>query len=240
MNAQTNSIWAKDLLGYNNDSNYDLANYGCLVTAWGNMLIAATGDQSFNPRWVNNWMKSNNGFTPGGGEFIFSSALGMGHVTAQGWVNSVDKVNTFLAPTPNFAIVECRNKQGGQHFVLANKVGRIIDSADGKEKPLSTYLFVNAHLYTATNMPAQEATPVPIPPASGVLDATTTINVTVLNARAEPNTSSPVMAVAHAGTIHVNGWIRGQQVTVNGRTDNVWLKTDGNHWIAQAGTSQHE
>ena len=238
--AQTSQPWASDLLGFNTDPNWDLANQGCLATAWGNMLVATTGDESWTPAKVNDWMKANGGFVAGGGLFIFSVALGMGGVTAHGLTADVNAVNNFLKDPPNFAIIEVRTSSGGQHFVLGSAVNTIIDSEDGRQKSLGTYRFVQAHLYTAISLPAAFVAPVPPPVTSGALNATATINVPILNARAQPTTQSPVMATAHAGVIHVNQWTVGEQVTVNGRTDNIWLLTDGGHWIAQAGTTLHE
>jgi len=238
--AQTSQPWATNLLGWNTDPNWDLANQGCLVTAWGNLLVATTGDESWTPVKVNDWMKANGGFVAGGGLFIFSEALGMGGVTYLGMDGSVSAVNSWLKDPPNFAIIEVRTASGGQHFVLGTAVNTIIDSEDGRLKKLGTYKFVQAHLYTAISLPVQQEAPVAPPVTSGPLNATATINVPILNARALPTTQSPVMATAHAGTIHVSEWTIGETVTVNGRTDNVWLKTDAGHFVAQAGTTLKE
>lgn len=239
-NSQTDLRWSKELLGFNTDPNWNIGNQGCLVTAWGNLLIATTGNIDQTPSQINNWMKSNGGFVPGGGLFIFSTALGMGGVAYHGITNQVAALNTFLKDPPNFAIIEVRTASGSQHFVLGTAVNTIIDSEDGKQKALKTYPFVQAHLYTATAMPVQVETPAPAPVTSGPLNTTATINVPILNARTEPTTASPVAATAHAGTIHVNEWVTGESVTVNGRTDNIWLRTDGGHFIAQAGTTLKE
>lgn len=237
MNAQSNSAWSSQLLGYNTDPNYNIGNFGCLVDAWGNMLIATTGDQQWTPARVNDWMKEHQGFVAGGGIFIFSVALGMGGVTAHGITGDVSQLNSFLKDPPNFAIIEVKGPRG-QHFVLGSAVNTIIDSQDGRQKALKTYPFVQAHLYTAIAMPAPAAQTPTGPVMSGLLDTVVTINVGVLNAREQPNLGSPVMATAHLGTIHVNEWKVGDTVTINGRTDNIWLRTDGNHWIGQAGTTR--
>lgn len=234
-NAQSNSAWASQLLGYNSDPNYNIGNYGCLVAAWGNMLVAATGDPQWTPSRVNDWMKEHQGFVTDGGMFIFSVALGMGGVTAHGVTNDLGQLNSFLKDPPNFAIIEVRGPRG-QHFVLGSAVNTIIDSQDGKQKALKTYPFVQAHLYRAIAMPVPQTAPAVA--TSGLLDAVVTVNVPILNARALPSTLSTVMARAHAGTIHVNQWVQGELVTINGRTDNVWLLTDANHYISQAGTTR--
>lgn len=235
--SQVDSRWGDVLLGYNTDASYNLRNFGCVVTAYGNMMVAVTGDEGYTPAMVNQWMVDQGGFLPGGGVFVWQVALGMGHVTAQGQSNDLGAVNKFLASEPNFAILEVRAGTR-QHFVLAPYVDEIVDSEDGQVKSQATYPFVNAHLYTSLD-PA----PAQAPATSGALDTTVQVMVPLLNARPEPDTSQPPVAVAHYGSIHVTGWADGQQVTVGKspytRTDNVWLKTDAGHWIAQAGCSSN-
>lgn len=230
--SQTDARWANTLLGYNTDSYYTIGRFGCLVAAWGNLMIASTGDEGYTPLMVNQWLKGNNGFLPGGGVFIWSQALNMGHVNSSGTSVDINYVNRFLEAEPNFAILEV-SASGRQHFVFAPYVNEIIDSQDGKLKLMNTYPFVGAHLFTA------QALPTPAVPTSGALNAIVTITVPLLNARTEPTTTAPIAAQAHQGTIHVTSWIVGQQVTVGGRTDNIWLQTDGGHWIAQAGCNSN-
>jgi len=232
--GQTDSRWAKEELGYNTDPAYNIGTFGCLVTAWANLLVSVTADQSFTPEFINNWARANQGFLPEGGIFIWSQALNLGHVTGGGVTTDLNAVNQFLQSPPNFAILEVR-AGAKQHFVLAPYVGKIVDSEDGRLKSMATYPFVAAHLYTAI-APATP-TPPPPPPTSGALDATVTIRVPLLNARLEPNTSSDAVSQFHAGYAHTTWWTVGQNVTVGGRTDNIWLKSDGGHWFAQAGTS---
>ncbi len=227
--SQQDNRWSSLLLGYNQDAYYNIGRFGCVITAWGNMLIAATGDQGYTPAMVNRWMVANNGFLPGGGVFIWSAALGMGHVNARGTTADLNALNAFLQDPPNFAIVEV-NASGRQHFCLAPFVNKIVDSEDGEIKPMSTYPFVSAHLYTALALP----TP-PAPPTSGDLNAIANVRIPLLNARTEPNTSSPAVAQFHAGPAHVTGWVNGQTVAIAGKTDNVWLRSDAGHYASQAG-----
>jgi hypothetical protein len=227
--SQTDPRWANALLGYNTDSYYTIGRFGCLVAAWGNLMVACTGAEANTPINTNNWLKENNGFLPGGGVFIWSAALNMGHVNAAGTSVDINYVNDFLRTDANFAILEV-SAGGRQHFVFAPYVDEIIDSQDGKLKSMSTYPFVGAHLFTAQNLPT------PVIPTSGTLDATVDIIVPLLNARTEPTTASPAVAQFHAGYAHITGWSVGQDVTVGGRTDNVWLKSDNGHWFTQAGT----
>lgn len=147
--AQTDNRWKNELLGFNTEQPYNLGNFGCLITAYGNMLIAITANQQYTPEWVNNWLKANNGFVAGGGIMYWTAPLALGHVTAQGTTTDLATVNNWLKSPPNYAILEVKNSAGGQHFVLGNLVNTIIDSEDGKQKPMGTYPFVQAHLYTA-------------------------------------------------------------------------------------------
>ncbi len=227
--AQTDPRWASQELGFNTDPAYNIGNFGCLVTAWANLMVATTGNEGYTPELVNQWMKDHNGFVAGGGIFVWSAAPVMGGVTAAGTTTDLNAVESFLQADPNFAILEVRAGTR-QHFVLAPYVGKIVDSEDGVLKSVSTYPFVAAHLFTATSLP----TP-PAPPTSGNLDATVTIRVPLLNSRTEPNTTSAIAAQFHAGYAHTTGWVASQTVTVGGRTDNIWLKSDAGHWFAQAG-----
>ncbi len=239
--GQTDSRWGDVLLGYNTDASYNLRNFGCVVTAYANLLMAITGDIGYTPPMVNQWMVNQGGFLPGGGIFDWNVALGMGHVTLQGVSSDLGAVNTFLQQPPNFAILGVNPGANGQprHFVLAPWVNKIVDSEDGQVKSQSTYPFVSAHLYTSLD-PVPAAPAPPPPPTSGSLNATVKVMVPLLNARTAPTTDSDIVAVAHYGSIHVTGWANGQSVTVGKapytRTDNVWLKTDAGHFIAQAGT----
>ncbi len=231
--SQEDPRWGSLLLGYNSDPYYSIKNFGCVVTAWGNMMVAVTGSQDYTPAWVNRWMQDHQGFLPGGGIFIWSQTLDMGGVAARGITSDLNSVNAFLQDPANFAVLEVKAGTR-QHFVMAPFVNKIVDSEDGKLKAMSTYPFVAAHLYTALALPQP-----PAPPTSGPLDATVNIRVPLLNARMEPNTTSAVAAQFHQGFAHTTGWQESQTVTVGGRTDDIWLKSDAGHWFAQAGTDSN-
>lgn len=235
--SQNDPRWANEILGFNPPGSvFTIGQYGCVVAAEANLQKAATGNAQISPDFVNSWGKANGAFVPGTGVWIWSAGLGLGGVTAKGTTSDVNAVNNFLQADPNFAIIEVV-ANGRQHFCLAPYVNTIADSWDGVQKPMSTYQFVNSHLYTAINMPAPVTPPPPV--TSGPLNATVTIRVPLLNARTEPNTTSPVAAVFHAGTAHTLGWTVGQNVTIAGKTDNVWLKSEAGHWFAQAGTNSN-
>lgn len=255
---QTDPRWAGDILGFNTDPLFNIGNYGCLVTAWANLLLATTGNPSWTPEAVNAWLQAHEGFEPQGGILEWAVALGMGGVSYVRSTTSLEDVNSFLAPTPNFAIIEVKNSLGNQHFVLGNAQGLVIDSEDGLQKVMNLaknlcgpYPFVQAHLYTATAMPPAPAAAPPAPAQPTAPDGTkyTPVNATVkidvprLNARLHPTTiDSPIQGEFVAGTAHINGWCVGQPVTVaaNGRTDDVWLLDDNGHWFTQAGTTANE
>ncbi len=229
--SQTDPRWGAQELGYNTDPYYSIANFGCVVTSWANLLLASVAGDHATPADVNEWMHDHGGFQPGTGIFVWNVALGMEGVDAKGTTSDLAAVNNFLEAAPNFAILELRTSTGRQHFCLAPYVDKLVDSEDGVLKNQSTYTFINSHLYTARSLPA----PTPAP-TSGALNATVNITVPYLNARTEPNTTSPVAAVFHQGYAHTTFWQVGQSVTVAGRTDNIWLKSDAGHWFAQAGT----
>lgn len=235
---QNDPAYGSQIIGHNIDPTATIARFGCVITSYGNMLLAITGDAQYNPSFMNQWAKNAGAFVGGTGIWIWSAGMKLGVVNTQGVTDSLRAINDFLVPKPNFAILEVNN---GSHFVLGNQVNTIIDPADGKQKSMNSYKgFVKAHLFSAINISPAPSLPTAAPVTSGMLNAIVTINVPILNARSKPTTESPVVAKAHAGTIHVNQWVAGENVTVNGRTDNIWLLTDGGHWIAQAGTTYRE
>lgn len=190
--SQSDSRWAKQLLGYNNDPTFNIGRFGCVVTAYANMLCAITGDMKYTPEYINDYMKSHNGFMPEGGLFIWSVALSMGHVELNGTTSDLSTVNRWLQDPPNFAILEVRAKGSTQHFVMAPYVDRIVDSADGLLKGMGAYPFINAHLYRSTDPIGQPVpgvitpapTPQPQPSKSGIITVT---GQPFLNLRARPS-----------------------------------------------------
>ncbi len=231
--AQTDPRWASHELGFNTDPAFSIGNYGCVITAVANLMVATSGNEGYTPDTINVWGKANGGFVQGGGIWIWSAVPALGHVVADGVTTDINALNSFLEADANFAILEVRAGTR-QHFVMAPLVDKIVDSEDGVLKSMSAYPFVAAHLYTATALPTPAA-----PPTSGTLDTIVTIRVPLLNARMDPNTSSAVAAQFHAGSAHTTGWTVGQTVTVGGRTSSVWLKSDAGHYFAEAGTNVH-
>jgi Peptidase_C39 like family len=95
--GQRQSPWSDELLGYNTNSKYTIGDYGCLITSLGNIV-------GLNPLYVNESLKSNNGFVKDSGEFIWNkcSVLGLtqtyvspryiGPVSSQG----IDKIRELI------------------------------------------------------------------------------------------------------------------------------------------------
>jgi hypothetical protein len=77
----------------------------------------------------------------------------------------------------------------------------------------------------------------PVSPASGDVNATIEVTVPVLNARSGPRLSEPVVAHFFQGQATIIGWAKGDEVTIAGKTDDVWLRSQNSHWAAQAGTN---
>jgi len=69
--SQRDNRWGSILLGYNTQSVYNIYNYGCLITSFGNYI----GKQ---PDEVNQILKDNGGFTAGGGDFYWSKSVALG------------------------------------------------------------------------------------------------------------------------------------------------------------------
>lgn len=154
MNAQIDPQWAKVLLGFNKDENFNIGNYGCLITAIGNMYWWITNSNSYNPPTLNTWLKNNNGFVAGGGVMRWPTIDALGHFTENGTAATLGATRAFVATdVNNYAIIEVRTKTNGQHFVMSPIDGQIIDSEDGKLKTDTAYTFFQAHLFTATSTP---------------------------------------------------------------------------------------
>jgi hypothetical protein len=192
--SQQDPRWAKELLGNNVDQPFNIGNYGCVITAYGNMLTAITGNMSFTPDFINTWTKEHGGFMPQSGLFIWNAAIPLGHVIAQGTTTDLAKLNAYLQDPLNFAVLEVRAKGTIQHFVMAPYVDKIVDSEDGLLKSMGAYPFINAHLYRSTDPVNQ---PAPSPPAPAPASAPKTGNVTVtaspyLNLRTGPGTNFPI------------------------------------------------
>lgn len=190
--SQQDARWAKELLGNNTDPSFNIGRYGCVVTAYANMLAAITGDMNYTPELINSWMKARGGFMPAGGLFIWNAALGMGHVTAHGTTTNLAMLNAYLQDPPNFAILEVRAGKGVQHFVMAPYVDKIIDSEDGLLKSMGTYPFISARLYRSTDTVVQAA-PAPVAaPAPATSGSVTVTARPYLNLRTGPGTNFTV------------------------------------------------
>jgi hypothetical protein len=190
--AQTNPQYAHQLLGNNDDQNFNIGNYGCAVTAYGNMLAAITGDMGYTPAMVNQFMKEHNGFPQRSGLFIWSAALALGHVEDHGTSSDLVAVNNWLRDPLNYAILEVRAGRGIQHFVMAPYVDKIVDSLDGLLKTMGTYPFVNAHLYRQTDPINQPAPAAPAPTPAKKAGSVTITAKPFLNLRTGPGTNFPI------------------------------------------------
>lgn len=164
--SQRDSRWSGDELGYNTDPYYNIYHFGCLVTGVSNLIWEATGDTSWTPARVNQWLKDNGGFAPGGGLIIWSQVaalLGQFNISPAGYSTDLGAINTFLADENNFAVAQLTAPGFPMHFSVMPYVDMIADSWDAVLKHVETYTLVGAHLYTKANpqpvtVPAQ---PVP-------------------------------------------------------------------------------
>lgn len=247
--AQIDPRWFKQLLGNNTDQPFNLGNYGCVVTAYANMLVAITGDLSFTPEFVNNWMKAHGGFMPQGGLFIWNVALGLGHVEAHGTTTDLGALNAWLQDPLNFAVLEVRAKRTIQHFVMAPYVDKVVDSEDGLLKSMGTYPFINAHLYRSTDPIAQPAAPA-APPAAVPAPAAKTGSVTVtaqpyLNLRTGPGANFPI-GKGSDGNGHaiyslppgaVVEYVDAVPADPGSSAGGTWLKSKRGNYFAASGTN---
>lgn len=194
--SQRDTRWANELLGHNTDRSFNLANYGCAVTAVSNMLWYM-GHPEMNPSWMNNWLKGNGGFLPGGGLLVWSAVNKVsGDIRSQGYTTDKVALNNFIAKEGSFAIVQVKGPGFPMHFVCMPLTNTILDSWDGKLKPLSSYTFVGAHLYgdatpdfvTTPQPPVQ--TPVTPPAPQTPVDSITPPSAPVVVPPAGPSPES--------------------------------------------------
>ncbi len=143
--SQNNPAWKNLIFGFNSDPTATFGKFACLITGWANMLNDITGD-NYTPVMLNDWVKASKLYVAGTGVLYWSAIPQYGVVEAHGTTADVNAINQWLVDPLNYALVEFNN---GAHFSLANKVGLIIDSIDGKQKPLTTYKVTLAHLFRA-------------------------------------------------------------------------------------------
>ena len=187
--SQRDARWSADTLGNNPGAPWILYNYGCLLSSVSNLIWYVTGDGGHNPRWTNEWLRNAGGFTPGGGNVIWdvlNANLNGFNIQARGYTGSLDETNAFLAPEQNYALAWITKPGFPQHWALMPYVGMIADPWDGKLKPVGTYIFHGAHLYT--HVLPQVVTP----PAPTVVEPIPEGPVIESPAVAVPSTEAPV------------------------------------------------
>jgi hypothetical protein len=136
---------ANDLLGYNTDRNFTLAKQGCLVTSFA-MFTSSVSGETWTPQRLNNHLKANNGFAPGGG-LLYWQAIPRLFPFIQPVRITTDKneLHQWLGDLPNYAIIKLN---GGAHYAWAPSQGKMIDPIDGKPRGIAQgYSFTSAHLY---------------------------------------------------------------------------------------------
>lgn len=167
--SQRDPRWSSLELGYNGDPYYNLYHFGCLVTAVSNMLWW-NGNNGADPGAVNQWLKDNGGFLPGGGNMIWGAIqplLDQVNMVQRGFSSDLNAVNAFLQDENNFAIAQLTKPGFPMHFSAMPYVGKIADSWDAQLKDVGAYTFVGAHLYSKNAAVVQPAPqPEPTPPAA--------------------------------------------------------------------------
>jgi hypothetical protein len=169
--SQRDPRWASILLGYNTSSQYTIGNYGCLITCLA-MEVNKTPDQ------VNQILKDNNGFSAGGGNFLWAkcTALGLASTyTSYNWSGPVTDAGIAKAKElldqgyPLLCEVDFNPATTGEemHFVLAEGYDGdnffIADPWTGNEQSFDVYggfkrAVIQFHVYDKV-FPKVEAVP---------------------------------------------------------------------------------
>lgn len=145
---QSDPRWKDIILGYNHpvlSLNFNLGNYGCLISSVASMVATITGDTTWTPARMNQYLQANDGFDPGGGLMRWYRVPQLLPVADHGKVNSVP--NGWLSVEKNWAVLEIG---GGRHYVLAINPTQIMDPATGTIRPLGSYRYTSVRLYEAT------------------------------------------------------------------------------------------
>lgn len=163
--SQRDARWSGYELGYNNDPNFNLYHYGCLVTGVANMLWY-NGNPTGDPGAVNQWMKDHGGFQAGGGLLIWGALqplLDQVNMSAHGFSGDLNAINEFLKDDNAYAIAWLTKPGFDMHWSVMPYVNTIADSWDGVLKPVSSYTFHGAYLFSKNPAP-QPAAPIVVPP----------------------------------------------------------------------------
>jgi hypothetical protein len=164
--SQRDGRWSGIELGFNTDPGYTIYHYGCGVTAAANLIWWTSGNTEYNPGHVNQWLKEHGGYSDGanvnaGGLIIWGA---LANLMAQfgliyhGFSTNRAAVANFMQADASFALVQLTAPGFPMHFCAMPYVEQIGDSWDAALKPLKTYSFVGAHLFSVA------AQPVPTPP----------------------------------------------------------------------------
>jgi hypothetical protein len=213
--SQRDARWSGPELGYNTDPAYTIYHFGCAVAAASNIIAEASGDTSWDPYQVNRWLIDNGGFAKGGGLIIWdklAQLLAKFNIYYHGYSTDLAGTNRYLQPENAFAIAQLTKPGFPMHFSAMPFVGYIADSWDAKVKPVTTYTFVGAHLYSwdvpVVAAPALSPAPVQapvIPPAIPVPSATEPV--------ADPNPPAP-LPVAPEWVTTYKAWEHPAELTV--------------------------
>jgi hypothetical protein len=239
---QTDAPWGSELLGFNTDPSYTIGRYGCLISDLAMLVATATGDHSWNPGKMNDFLKANGGYQPGGGLLIWSKVSELfPFITTGATTTDLAEAENFVAAAEaNYAIFEVEN---GAHYVLAPYTNQIADPLTATLRPVSTYPFNEAHLFTLVVTE-------PAPPAAPAIPKSGTVTVTAqpaLNLRTGPGTNYPIGTGkdANGNTIYslppgvsvqyVNV-VQGEVIAGNPN----WLVTIRGSYISAAGTSYNQ
>jgi hypothetical protein len=200
--TQRDPRWSNNLLGFNTEQAYNMYHFGCLVTAIAN-LMWYTGNSTADPGAVNQWMKDNGGFAPGGGLAVWGALaplLAETNVVAHGFSADLNAVNAFLAPDNNYAIAWLTKPGFPMHWSIMPYVGQIADSWDGVLKPVGSYTFKGAYLYTKV-VPAPIVAP-PITPGAATIPLVPVIQPVPVVVPVPPVVEPPVIPPVEAPQPH--------------------------------------
>lgn len=141
--SQRNPQWAGVLLG---TSGLTLGNYGCLITAI-TIMFNAFAQANYTPAQINSMMNRLGGFASKSLVIWGKIPLLNASIKYRGaFAGNVNSINTALKEGNTLVLCEVR-MNGYMHFVVAYEPNKIIDTWDGKSKPMSTYRIITAHYF---------------------------------------------------------------------------------------------
>ena len=149
--SQWDVRWSQDVLGFNKEPQYNIYNYGCLISCLA--MISSYYGSTVNPQTINNMLKTVKGFNVGGGDYIWGSLTKIYNNIEENKVNTPltltnDQINSIKTALDNgypvmvqldvnpktvtldmhYVLIIGYDPSDENNFIIADPLGGTIDS----------------------------------------------------------------------------------------------------------------